>query len=132
MQNKITRKAKVDLVVRDLYVSLLAMRDLFTVTSDYETMEGFRVFEKMLIADGKSHEAMFGLGQINFKIKRYEIAEQWFVKACTLHRDVAYRFWLGITYFKLYELLPLSNNKKCMYASVAAKNLQKCAEDENC
>jgi len=43
-----SKKAKVELVVREIYVSLIAQRNLFTVTSDYETMEGFRVFQKML------------------------------------------------------------------------------------
>lgn len=70
-------------------------------------MEGYRFFEKMLNADSKCHEAMFGIGKLNFKIKRYEIAEYWFVKAYTLHRDIAYRLWLGFTYFKLYDILPL-------------------------
>lgn len=57
-----SKKAKTDLVLRELYVSLIAGVNLFTVTSDYETMEGFRVFQKMLQAENKSHEAMFGLG----------------------------------------------------------------------
>lgn len=39
-----SKKARVEHVSRDLFVSLLAQRELFTVTSDYETMEGFRVF----------------------------------------------------------------------------------------
>ena len=46
--NRLSKKAKVDLIVRDLLVSLLSQRDLFTVSSDYEIMDGFRVFEKML------------------------------------------------------------------------------------
>lgn len=95
-------------------------------------MEGFRVFQKMLQADEKSHEAMFGLGQLNYRIQRYETAEHWLVKAYTLHKDIAYRFWLGMTYFKLYELLPLANPKKAKFASYAAKNLHRCAEDKNC
>jgi uncharacterized protein HemY len=127
-----SKKAKTDLVLRELYVSLIAGVNLFTVTSDYETMEGFRVFQKMLQADDKSHEAMFGLGQLNFKIQRYEIAEYWFVKAYTLHRDISYRFWLGVTYMKLFELLPITNQNKAKFASFAAKNLQRCAEDANC
>ena len=127
-----SKKAKTDLVVRELYVSLISGVNLFVVTSDYETMEGFRVFQKMLQADDKSHEAMFGLGQLNFKIQRYEIAEYWFVKAYTLHRDISYRFWLGVTYMKLFELLPITNPNKAKFVSFAAKNLQRCAEDVNC
>jgi len=86
----------------------------------------------MLQADSQSHEAMFGLGQLNFKVQRYETAEYWFVKAYTLHREISYRYWLAITYFKLYELLPVTNPNKAKFASFAAKNLQRCAEDPNC
>lgn len=64
----VTKKAKIDAIVRDLLVSLLTQRDMFAVTSDFEIMEGFRVFEKMLQADAKCHEAMFGLAKINYKI----------------------------------------------------------------
>jgi hypothetical protein len=42
--SRMSKKARVEHVSRDLFVSLLAQRDLFVVTSDYETMEGFRVF----------------------------------------------------------------------------------------
>ena len=75
---------------------------------------------------------MFGLAKLNYKIKRYETAEYWLVKAYTQYRDIAYRIWLGFTYFKLYELLPISNPKKAKFASFAVKNLQRCAEDQNC
>ena len=95
-------------------------------------MEGFRVFEKMLQADSKCHEAMFGLAKLNYRIKRFETAEYWLVKAYTLYRDIAYRVWLGFTYFKLQEILPISNPKKAKFASYAVKNLQRCAEDVNC
>ena len=54
MQRKLSKKDKVDKVVRDLHVSLLAMRELFTVTSDYETMEGYKVFCKMIQVDHTS------------------------------------------------------------------------------
>lgn len=111
------------MIVRELLVSLVTERDLFTVSSDFEVMEGFRVFEKMLQADSKCHEAMFGLAKLNYRIKRFETAEYWLVKAYTLYRDIAYRVWLGFTYFKLYEILPISNPKKAKFASYAVKNL---------
>jgi hypothetical protein len=47
-QSRKKKEVQIDIVVRDLYVSQLAMRGLFQVTSDFETMAGFRVFEKML------------------------------------------------------------------------------------
>lgn len=75
---------------------------------------------------------MFGLGQLNFKIKRYETAEYWLAKACNIHKDIAYRFWLGLTYFKLYELLSETNPKKAKFASFAARNLHWCVEQETC
>lgn len=75
----LSKKAKIDTIVRDLLVSILTQRELFRVTSDYEIMEGYRVFEKMLQADSKCHEAMFGLAKLNYKINRFEIAEYWLV-----------------------------------------------------
>ena len=35
----------------------------------------------MLRMDKSCHEAMFGLGKLNFMIKRYELAERWFADA---------------------------------------------------
>lgn len=119
---KAMKKDKVDLVIRDLYVSSLTGRGLFPVTSDFETLEGFSIFTKMLQADEKSHEAMFGLGQLNFRIQRYETAEFWFVKAYTRKKDIAYRFWLAMTYFKLFDISSKSNKRRARFAGYAAKN----------
>jgi len=52
----------------------------------------------MLRMDKTSHEAMFGLGKLNFMIKRYELAERWFADAFAKKRDYVYRAWLGFTY----------------------------------
>jgi len=41
----------------------------------------------MLKQDKTCHEAMFGLGKLNFQIKRYELAERWFNDALALKRD---------------------------------------------
>ena len=51
--------------------------------------------------DPDSHEAMFGLGKLNFLIKRYELAERWFTEAFSKKRDYVYRAWLGFTYMQL-------------------------------
>lgn len=56
----------------------MSKKHLFAAVSDYEVMEGFNQFETMLRKDKSCHEAMFGLGKLNFLIKRYEIAERWF------------------------------------------------------
>ena len=52
----------------------------------------------MLRMDKTCHEAMFGLGKLNFLIKRYELAERWFADAFAKKRDYVYRAWLGFTY----------------------------------
>lgn len=46
---------------------------------------------------------MYGLGKINFLIKRYELAVHWFTKALRIKRDGVYHAWLGYTYIKLSE-----------------------------
>ena len=52
----------------------------------------------MLKKDPDCHEAMFGLGKINFALKRYELSEKWFNEAYLKRRDMAYRVWLGFTF----------------------------------
>jgi hypothetical protein len=51
----------------------------------------------MLKSDPKCHEAMFGLGRINYIQGRFEIAEKWLIKSYETKRDFAYRVWLGYT-----------------------------------
>jgi TolA-binding protein len=51
----------------------------------------------MYEADNKTHEALFGLGRINYVQGRYEIAEKLFIKAYEAKRDFVYRVWLGYT-----------------------------------
>lgn len=75
---------------------------------------------------------MFGLGQLNFKIKRYEMAEYWFTRAYSTHKDIAYRFWLAMSQFKLYEICALENPRKTKYAQSAIHNFRRCAEDPSC
>lgn len=57
---------------------LMTSKTLYAALSDFEIMTGFHQFESILRMDDTSHEAMFGLGKINFMIKRYEIAVHWF------------------------------------------------------
>ena len=66
---------------------------------------------------------MFGLGKINFAIKRYELAEKWFTEAYLKRRDMAYRVWLGFCYIQLFKLVPTSNKRKVKFAQYAVKNL---------
>ena len=58
---------------------------------------------------------MFGLGKINFAVKRYELAEKWFTEACIKRKDLAYRVWLGFTYIQLFNLVPLNNKRKAKF-----------------
>ena len=48
---------------------------------------------------------MFGLGKLNFMIKRYELAARWFSDAVAQKRDYVYRAWLGFTHIKLANCL---------------------------
>lgn len=70
---------------------------MLMTNSDFEFNQGFSLFSNMLKADPKCHEAMFGLGRINYIQGRYEIAEKWLIKAYETQRDFAYRVWLGFT-----------------------------------
>jgi tetratricopeptide (TPR) repeat protein len=65
--------------------------------SDFELMQGFSLFEQLLKADPKCHEALFGLGRINYICARYELAEKLIMKAYESKRDLVYRVWLGYT-----------------------------------
>jgi len=115
--------------MRELLISILSRRDLFTTQSDYELVDGFRLFSQMLTMDDKCHEAMFGIARINYTIKRYEVAESWFVKAYTIGKDMAYRIWLGMTYVKMAETVSPDNQRKAKFTSYAVKNLSRCAQD---
>ena len=86
------------MAMRDMQFMLVSGKHNFSALSDYELMEGFNQFEAMLRMDKSCHEAMFGLGKLNFMIKRYELAERWFADAFAKKRDFVYRAWLGFTY----------------------------------
>jgi hypothetical protein len=81
----------------------------------------------MLRADLKCHEAMFGLGRINYVQGRYEIAERWFIKSYETNRDFAVRVWLGFTQLNLFKVCRNDNPKKMRFAKNAFDNLQRCS-----
>ena len=103
---------------------------MFSALPDYELMEGFNQFEAMLRMDKTCHEAMFGLGKLNFMIKRYELAERWFSDAFAQQRDYVYRAWLGFTYIQLNKAVTDSNPKGSKYLSYAVKNLTRCVKED--
>jgi tetratricopeptide (TPR) repeat protein len=84
-----------DTVLGDLLVCLLAQKQMMMVHSDLELCKGYELFKQMYEADPKCHEALFGLGRINYIQGRYEIAEKLFIKAYEAKRDMVYRVWLG-------------------------------------
>lgn len=55
-----------DNVLGDLFICLLAQKPMLSVSSDFELMQGFVLFEQMLKDDKTCHEAMFGLARINY------------------------------------------------------------------
>ena len=85
----------------------------------------------MLRKDKTCHEAMYGLGKLNFQIKRYEIAERWFTDAFEQKHDYVYRAWIGYTHVKLYEAVTPENPKRSKYLSYAIKNLSRCAKERD-
>lgn len=86
-----------DAVLGDLLVCLLSRKQMVMLQSDFELMQGFSLFEQLLQADPKCHEALFGLGRINYICGRYELAEKLIMKAYESKRDFVYRVWLGYT-----------------------------------
>lgn len=84
-------------VLNDLLICLISGKSMLMIASDYELNQGFQLFLNMLKSDPKCHEAMFGLGRINYIQGRYEIAEKWLIKSYETKRDFAYRVWLGYT-----------------------------------
>ena len=70
---------------------------MMMIHSDLELLRGYELFKQMYEADNKTHEALFGLGRINYVQGRYEIAEKLFIKAYEAKRDFVYRVWLGYT-----------------------------------
>ena len=85
----------------------------------------------MLRMDKSCHEAMFGLGKLNFMIKRYELAERWFADAFAKKRDYVYRAWLGFTYIQLAKAVSDTNPKAEKYLSYAVKNLTRCVKEDD-
>lgn len=68
-------------MLSDLLVCLLSHQSMLKINSDFEMSQGFRLFVDMLKSDPKCHEAMFGLGRINYIQGRYENAEKWLIKS---------------------------------------------------
>ena len=117
--------------MRDMYFMLVSQKHMFAVLSDHEVMEGFNQFEAMLNFDKKAHEAMFGLGKLNFMIKRYELAERWFEDALKQKSDYVYRAWLGFTYIQLWKAVTPENPKGIKYLNYAVKNLTRCIKQDD-
>ena len=59
---------------------------------------------------------MFGLGKLNFMVKRYELAERWFINAMEIKNDHVYRAWLGFTYMYMSQCLDEENPKRVKLA----------------
>jgi hypothetical protein len=89
---------------------------MLIITSDFEMSQGFTLFRSMILADPKCHEAMFGLGRINYIQGRYENAEKWLIKAYETKRDFTYRVWLGFTQVQLFKICTSDNPKKLRFA----------------
>ena len=114
------------MAMRDMFFMLVSGRDFFSALSDHELMTGYNQFETMLKMDESCHEAMYGLGKLNFLIKRYELAEKWFIEAFNTKRDKVYRAWLGYTYIKLSQAVTVENPIRAKYLANALKNLSRC------
>jgi len=61
-------------VLDELTICFFTNQAMITVNSDYEMCSGFRLFMDMYKSNPKCHEAMFGLGRINYIQGRYETA----------------------------------------------------------
>lgn len=67
------------MAMRDMFFMLVTSKTFYTAMSDFELITGFNQFQSMLEMDKSCHEAMYGLGKVNFFVKRYELAERWFM-----------------------------------------------------
>jgi len=114
-----------------MFYMLSSSKTFFSAISDFELITAFNQFQSMLKMDEKCHEAMYGLGKVNFLIKRYELAERWFMKAYQVKHDKVYRAWLGLTYIKLAEAVTPENKNRITYLKYAAKNLTRCIKDDD-
>ena len=72
---------------------------------------------------------MYGLGKVNFFIKRYELAERWFIQAYKTKHDKVYRAWLGFTYIKLSQSVVPDSTSRMTFLKYAVKNLDASARD---
>jgi|LauGreDrversion4_2_1035121.scaffolds.fasta_scaffold54607_2 hypothetical protein len=86
-----------DSVLGDLFICLLGQKKMLAVSSDFELIQGYELFSRMLKNDSKLHEAMFGVARINYILGRYETSERLLIKAYETKRDFTYRVWLGYT-----------------------------------
>ena len=102
---------------------------MLSIHSDYELMKGYDLFSKLYRSDAKCHEALFGLGRINYVQGRYEIAEKLFIKAYELKRDFVYRVWLGFTQMQMFRVLADGNPNKEIVGKNAFLNLERCTKE---
>ena len=49
-----------------MLVCLLSEKQMMMLHSDLELLRGYELFKQMYEADSKTHEALFGLGRINY------------------------------------------------------------------
>lgn len=85
----------------------------------------------MLSSNSKCHEALFGLGRINYAQGRYDIAEKCLVKAYEIGRDFTYRVWLAFTQLQLHRVASDDNPKKLQFAENAFSNFSRCMTEQN-
>jgi hypothetical protein len=131
MQAQKSRKQTyIENAMRELYIMFMAQKHMFVCLADYEVLMGYKQFCRMLEFDNDSHEAMFGLGKLNYMIKRYEIAERWFCRAIEVKSNHVYKAWLGFTYAQMSFLLSDQNPKKQKFSQYAIRNLTKCIKDK--
>ena len=73
-EGKSKREVFVEMAMRDMFFMMVTKTHLYSAMSDFEIMAGFNQFQALLRTNSRCHEAMYGLGKINFVVKRYELA----------------------------------------------------------
>jgi len=131
MKGKSRRQVYTEMAMRDMFFMLVSGKNFFSALSDHEIMTGFNQFETMLKMDESCHEAMYGLGKLNFLLKRYELAEKWLIEAYTKKRDKVYRAWLGFTHIRLSQVVAVENPNRIKYLVSAVRNLSRCIQDND-
>ena len=110
-----TFKKNINEILNIEIILLVLSRKLLHInlTSDLEIARWKKFLMKFLKKNGKNHEGLFGMSQINFSIGNHEVAVEYCKKAIESSKEIVpqYVFWKAIYLYFIYLNFKLDNIK---------------------